>query len=168
MVGVASYLVYLLFKNDDDDDYLTTVPKISRFKVIELRIKKDMVPALIGRKGANIEKIQTQSNTSIHFKSYEQDTNERVCIIRGSLEGCNIAENLIREFMANQPLMESIDIWIPQKFVGKIIGRCGEQITEISSLSGAKIHFADDDRSVPNRKLVIKGSLIDVNEENIY
>ncbi|KAI4456085.1 tudor domain containing protein [Holotrichia oblita] len=45
-----------------------------------------------------------------------------------------------------------------QNFVGRIIGRCGEQITEISSLSGAKIHFADDDRSAPKRRLLIKGT----------
>ncbi|KRT79064.1 K Homology domain containing protein [Oryctes borbonicus] len=159
LVGVASYLVYLLFKNDDeDDDYMSTLPKTSRFKVIELRIQKEMVRLLIGRNGKTIKQIEQQSSTKINFKSYDPDVADRVCVIKGSLEGCNIAENLIQEFIASQPVLEVCDMWVPQSFVGKIIGRCGEQIMEISSLSGAKINFTDDDRSAPTRRLVIKGT----------
>ncbi|GJQ86927.1 hypothetical protein Trydic_g11796 [Trypoxylus dichotomus] len=159
LVGVASYLVYLLFKNDEeDDDYLSTLPKTSRFKVVELRIQNEMVRMLIGRNGNTIKQIEEQSNTKINFKSYDPNVAERVCIIRGSLDGCNIAENLIQEFIASQPVLEIFDMWVPQHFVGKIIGRCGEQIMQISSLSGAKIQFLDDDRSAPTRRLCIKGT----------
>lgn len=159
LVGVASYLVYLLFKNDDeDDDYLSTLPKTSRFKTIEIRVEKEMVRALIGRNGKTIKQIEEQSNTKINFKSYDSEIPDRLCVIKGSLEGCNIAENLIQEFIASQPVVEVSDMWVMQNFVGKIIGRCGEQIMEISSLSGAKIHFTDDDRSSPKRRLTIKGT----------
>ncbi|KAK9737733.1 KH domain [Popillia japonica] len=159
LVGVASYLVYLLFKNDDeDDDYLSTLPKTSRFKTIEIRVEKEMVRALIGRNGKTIKQIEEQSNTKINFKSCDSEIPDRLCVIKGSLEGCNIAENLIQEFIASQPVVEVSDMWVMQNFVGKIIGRCGEQIMEISSLSGAKIHFTDDDRSSPKRRLTIKGT----------
>ncbi|KAF5270669.1 hypothetical protein FQA39_LY01407 [Lamprigera yunnana] len=48
-------------------------------------------------------------------------------------------------------------MWISQKLVGKIIGRCGEKILEISAKSGAKVHF-DSHRSASSRKLMFKGT----------
>lgn len=157
LCGVTGYLLYLLFKNDDDDDdFNNTIPKSASYKTSQVRVPNSMVRILIGRNGKNIKSIEEQSNTRIHFKDNKDDT-DHMCIIKGSVEGCNIAENLIYEFIQNQPVLECVDIWVPQMSVGKIIGRCGEQITEICSMSGAKINVSDE-RSDLTRRITIKGN----------
>lgn len=158
LCGVTGYLLYLLFKKDDeDDDYLSTFPKKSNFKTIEVPIPKEMVRVLIGRNGKNIKLIQEQSNTRINFKE-EDDTKTRLCVIRGTSDACVVAENLIQEFIDKQPVVECTDMWVPQMAVGRIIGRCGEQITEIVARSGAKINVGDGDRTEPTRRIVLRGT----------
>lgn len=152
---MSGYLLYLLFKNEDDDDYNNTIPKSTSYKVSQIRVPKNLVRILIGRNGNTIKSIQDQSNTRISFKD-TNDENEHTCVIKGSSEGCNIAENLIYEFIHNQPVVECVDIWVPQTCVGKIIGRCGEQVTEICSMTGAKINVSVD-RSDAYRRITIKG-----------
>lgn len=155
--GLTGYLLLLLLKKDEEDDYFDTVSKTSFYKTVEIKIPKDTVRLLIGRNGRNIKMIQEQSNTKINFRDDEGD--QHVCIIRGSRDACAVAQNLVREFVANQPVLESFDLWVPQKSVGKIIGRCGERIQEITTISGAKVNVTDGDRSEAMRRIVLKGEL---------
>lgn len=78
-------------------------------------------------------------------------------MIRGTAEACAVAQDLVCEFISNQPILESFDLWVPQNVVGKIIGRCGERVHEISTISGAKINVSDSGRNDPTRRIVIKG-----------
>lgn len=68
-----------------------------------------------------------------------------------------MAQDLVYEFITNQPILESVDLWVPQNVVGKIIGRCGERIHEITTISGAKINVCDVGKNEPTRRIVIKG-----------
>lgn len=159
VAGISGYLLYLLLKKVDDDDYLDTVSRFSRHKVLEVKVPKEIVRSLIGRNGNNIKMIQEQSNTKINFKDrLDQATDSKICVIRGTSEACLIAENLIQEFINNQPVIETEDVFVPQVCVGKIIGRCGDRINEIKTLSGAKLNIIDDDRTLPTRRIIIKGS----------
>ncbi|KAF2883345.1 hypothetical protein ILUMI_22847 [Ignelater luminosus] len=163
LCGVTGYLLYLLFKKDDeDDDYLSTFPKKCNFKTIEVQIPKEMVRVLIGRNGKNIKLIEEQSNTRINFKE-EAATKTRLCVIRGTSDACVVAENLIQEFIDKQPIVECADMWVPQMAVGRIIGRCGEQITEIIAKSGAKINVGDGDRTEPTRRIILRGTQEQIN-----
>lgn len=157
--GLTGYLLLLLLKKDEEDDYFDTVSKTAFYKTVEIKIPKDTVRLLIGRNGRNIKMIQEQSNTKINFR--DDDGDERVCVVRGSRDACAVAENLVREFVANQPVLESVDMWVPQKSVGKVIGRCGERIQEITTISGAKVNVADGGRNEPTRRIVLKGELED-------
>lgn len=122
-----------------------------------MKVPKDMVRALIGRNGKNIKLIQEQSNTRINFKDRD-GSDDKLCVIRGSIEACNVAENLILDFINNQPVLESEDIWVPVVCIGKIIGRCGEKISDIRSLSGAKLIVGDDEQCLPTKRVIIKGT----------
>ncbi|CAH0563943.1 unnamed protein product [Brassicogethes aeneus] len=155
--GLSSYLFYLVFLKDEDDDYEQTVSKASNFKTHEVKVPRDQVKVLIGRNGQNIKRIQDQSSTRINFKDRE-GFDDKICIIRGSLESCNVAENLIRDFIKSQPVMDCEDIWVPISSVGKIIGRCGDKIVEIRSQSGAKINVVDEDKDLKNKQITIKGT----------
>lgn len=163
LCGVTGYLLYLLFKNDEDDDYTSTLPKQSNHKVLQVKVPKHMVRELIGRNGKNIKSIQEQSNTKINFKDQVTEDDHRICIVRGTHEGVGIAENLIIEYISKQPTMESYDMFVPVVTVAKIIGRCGENIFDIIHTTGAKIKVSEGDRSEVERKIVIKGTLDQIN-----
>lgn len=155
---MSGYLLYLLLrKEDDDDDIIDVYAQASKFKTLEVKVPKDMVRALIGRNGKNIKLIQEQSNTRINFKDRD-GSEDKLCIIRGSIEACNVAENLIIDFINSQPVLISEDIWVPVACIGKIIGRCGEKISEIRSLSGAKLVVTDNEQGHTTKRVTIKGT----------
>lgn len=155
--GISSYLVYLLLKKDDDDDYNDTTNHTSKFNTLEVRVPKDMLKVLIGRSGNNIKLIQEQSNSRISFREPEGQKHA-ICVIRGSLEACNIAENLVQDFLSNQPVVESEDIFVSQQFISRIIGRDGDRIREVSAMSGAKV-IVDNNRAAVTRRITIKGKI---------
>ncbi|XP_019875446.2 tudor and KH domain-containing protein homolog [Aethina tumida] len=154
---VSGYLLYMLFKQDDDDEYDgVTVSKNSYRQTVELRIPKDAVGVVIGRNGQNIKSIQESSNTYINFKDRDEKT--KICMIKGTRECCIVAENLIKDLIKNEPVIECEDVWVPIKSVGKIIGRCGEKINEIRVMSGAKLIIQDDDKEKTTKRISIKGT----------
>ncbi|XP_072395955.1 tudor and KH domain-containing protein homolog [Diabrotica undecimpunctata] len=160
--GLSGYFLYLLLRKDEDDDYTDTFAKASKFKTHEIKVPKDVVSSLIGRNGSNIKKIQEQSSTRINFRE-AQGSDDKICIIRGSVEACHIAENLIQDFITNQPILESHDMWIPFASVGKVIGRNGDKIREIQSLSGAKVTVTDDDKALNTKRVTMKGTKEQIN-----
>lgn len=160
--GISGYLLYLFFRKDDEDDFLDGYAKVSKFRAVEIRIKKELVRELIGRNGKNIKLLQEQSNTKINFRDCNGDDNLKLCIIRGSEEACHIAESLIKDFIENQPIIESEDVWVPISCVGKIIGRGGEKISELRSASGAKVSISDiidEEGGFATKRINIKGKM---------
>nr|CAD7405432.1 unnamed protein product [Timema cristinae] len=114
-----SNLVCILYKlciitNDEDLDEKYLAIKTSRPALIEVQIPRDCVGVIIGRGGSNIKSIQEQTNTKIYFKD-ELETDEfRVCAIRGTADSAQVAEFMIRDLILNQPLIETVEIKIPQ------------------------------------------------------
>lgn len=159
--GISSYLLYLFFRKDEEEDFLDSFAKVSKFKSIEVKVPKEIIGELIGRNGKNIKLIQEQSNTKINFRDFDGvNENLKVCVIKGNDEACNVAQNLIKDFIDNQPVIECEDLWVPISCVGKIIGRGGEKISELRSLSGAKIivsDILDDEKGFNTKRITIKG-----------
>lgn len=153
--GLTGYLILSILKKDEDDDYFDTVSTTAHYRTIEIPVPNDVVRLLIGRNGKNIRQFQEQSNAKINFRDVDDD--KRICVIKGSHVACNVAESLIRDFIANQPLLESEDIWVPHGCVGKIIGRNGDRIKEISAISGAKVNVSDE-RNDSSCRITIKGN----------
>lgn len=162
--GISSYLLYLFFREDEEDDFLDNYTKVSKFKTVDIKVPKEMVRELIGRNGKNIKLIQEQSNTKIIFRDCDGvNENFKVCVIKGTDESCNIAQSLIKDFIDNQPVIECEDLWVPISCVGKIIGRGGEKISELRSLSGAKISVSDimdDEKGFNTKRITMKGMII--------
>lgn len=161
-MGLAGYIIYQLYKShkdeeDADDDYIRS----SNHRTIYVKVPQDMVRLLIGRNGSNIKSIQAQTKTRINFRDVSTDDKEgpqeRVCVVRGTSENCTMAEHLICEFIATQPKYECISIFVSDKVVGRIIGRCGEVLQDIIQTTGAFINVAEKDASV-TRRINIKGS----------
>lgn len=154
--GVTGYIILSILRKNEDDDYFDTLSSTAKYKTVEISIPKDAVRLLIGRNGKNINQIQQQSNTKVSLRDCDENT--RVCIIRGSQFACSVAESLIRDCIANQPLVESFDMVVPANCVGKIIGRCGERIKEIRAVSGAKVNVSEIGRNEGvNKTITLKG-----------
>lgn len=66
LCGASAYLVYLLTKNNDEEENL---PKSSAYRrTFEMKIPKDVVPTLVGRGGSNIKEIEEKSGCRINIK----------------------------------------------------------------------------------------------------
>lgn len=157
--GIGGYLLYILLKKDDDEYKATQ--KRANYKTLEVPVSKEHIRSLIGRNGKNIKAIQEESHTRISFKDDDGDK-QRTCVIRGNRDACIHAKSLILEFIGSQPVLKSDEMSVPQNMVGKIIGRCGENIMEISARSGAKVNVCND-KAASDRKVLLKGTEEQIN-----
>ncbi|XP_013141006.1 PREDICTED: tudor and KH domain-containing protein-like isoform X2 [Papilio polytes] len=139
IVTVTAFVAYYIFKKDEEEINEKTI-KAPKLNTIEVSVPKSIVPALIGRNGSHIKEIECKSGAKIHFKKFS-DKEYDVCIIRGRIEGTQIAEAIIQEFIKQQPVIETDTMLVPGWACGRIIGTGGENINNISHRSGARVRI---------------------------
>lgn len=140
-------LLYYLLKtssDDDDDDDLDSKRKssavTSRQTVIEVQIPRKAVGAVIGRQGTTIKEIQEKTGAKVNFKDDTQsDDTDRMLVIRGMPESAQSAECMVRQILANMPVIVQEEMEVPNYALGRIIGRGGESIRQMSRASKTKI-----------------------------
>ena len=72
----------------------------------------------------------------------EKDENkERILEIRGEREKVHGAEMKIRKLIAETPVFVKVEVLVPQEACGRIIGRGGQTIREMSNISGLSRQF---------------------------
>lgn len=153
-------LVYWLFRDTDDDDDGEEEGKdkmaTSRQTIIEIKVPPKAVGTVIGRQGAKIKEIRQLTGARVDFRDDNRDTEEdRTAVVRGNLEAAQQAENMIRKIIAELPVLVTEEISVPGKCLGRIIGRNGEVIRQISRSAKAKVYidrtkdgYRDVDRTV--------------------
>ena len=68
--------------------------------------------------------IQDETGARIHFKDEaDSDKKERVVLIRGTPKSAQSAELLIRDIIAKHPPEITKEIHVPQRALGRIIGK---------------------------------------------
>ncbi|KAL4710908.1 hypothetical protein ACJJTC_002538 [Scirpophaga incertulas] len=140
IVSITAFMVYYVFKKDEEEESAPNKKPIKpgRTNVIEIKVPKNIVPALIGRNGSNIKDIEQKSGALIHFKRLTEEVYD-VCIIRGRIDASQLAETLIHDFINQQPLIIEDAVDVPGWACGRIIGVGGENINDMSHRSGARI-----------------------------
>ncbi|XP_033127833.1 tudor and KH domain-containing protein-like, partial [Anneissia japonica] len=118
--------------------------------VIEIKVPDRCASFIIGRDGANIRQLQADTGAKINFQDREQKGQEergssRIVKIRGKLENVLLAERLVRKCIESAPIINTVEILIPQKYIGKIIGRSGKNIRSLTQMSQAKITIQRDE-----------------------
>ncbi|XP_068980197.1 tudor and KH domain-containing protein homolog [Bombus flavifrons] len=178
LTSVSIAFLYVLYRKDEEDTKSRkSQVEISKRYTIECKVPRQFVPAVIGRGGSMIKDIQNKTGTVVHFKEDNIECPERICVIKGSYESVYLAENMIKSIINNQPIIESYVLSVPQKACGKIIGRGGDVIHHIQTISGAKVTI--ENAFVPSephveRKVTIKGTSKQINtaleliQEKIY
>ncbi|XP_077772347.1 tudor and KH domain-containing protein [Canis aureus] len=104
---------------------------------IEMRVPQEAVKLIIGRQGTNIKQLRKQTGARIDVDT-EDVGDERVLLISGfPVQVCKAKAAIHQILTENTPVSEQLSV--PQRSVGRIIGRGGETIRSICKASGAKI-----------------------------
>ncbi|XP_045879065.1 tudor and KH domain-containing protein isoform X2 [Meles meles] len=102
-----------------------------------MRVPQEAVKLIIGRQGANIKQLRKQTGARIDVDT-EDVGDERVLLISGfPVQVCKAKAAIHQILTENTPVSEQLSV--PQRSVGRIIGRGGETIRSICKASGAKI-----------------------------
>ena len=157
-VPVVGVLFYFLLKWSREDEQFaddaaaeeTDEFRASSDLVSEVQIQQRHVGAVIGRRGSVIREIQKESQTRINFKDDDDESGDevtaseeakprvRTILIRGSRERIKQAEVLIQKIIEEQPVLEKVKIKIPQRLIGRIIGKGGKTIRQLCRISGRR------------------------------
>ncbi|XP_074709221.1 tudor and KH domain-containing protein isoform X2 [Strix uralensis] len=104
---------------------------------IEMRVPRGAVKSIIGRKGATIKKLSQATGAHIDVEG-EDEGEETTLLISGSPSQVCRAKAAIHQIVAEStPVSEQL--CVPQRAVGRIIGRGGETVRGICRSSGAKV-----------------------------
>lgn len=172
-VPVVALLLYLWYRRrqnsqfrEEDKDYVhveeSDVVASANQRTLEVKIPRAVVGVIIGKSGANIKKIQKDTEVRMNLidEDEEGQSSERTLLIQGEREKVKRAEIVIKKVIAEQPVIRTEDVFVPQRACGRIIGKGGQTIRHMSAVSGAKIRIdpTSDDISNPLRKCTITGT----------
>ena len=159
LAGATGVCLYLLLRQEREEEVSSLAS--SRQTVLEVRVPLDSVSYVIGRQGANIKEVQAKTDTRINFRDEVAGELYRVCLVRGSPADCQMAEILIQQMLARQARPEVVELAVPTRAVGRIIGRAGETVRSIQRLSGAKVDVERAD-SGEERRVTLRGTREDI------
>jgi predicted RNA-binding protein YlqC (UPF0109 family) len=146
--------------SSDDDVYL------------KLLIPSSAAGGVIGRGGEKIAQIQKDANVRMKMSKandYYPNTNERVCLIIGSVRAVLKAHEYIIERVQEKPdssktqsnvdeeRYNQIKILIPNTTAGLLIGKGGAYIKQIKDDSGAFVQISSKQTDLPERIVTIDG-----------
>ncbi|XP_040596668.1 tudor and KH domain-containing protein-like isoform X1 [Mesocricetus auratus] len=132
----VAYILYRRYR-ESRAEQLTHVGKDDVH--MEMRVPQEAVRLIIGRQGANIKRLRKQTGARIDLDlDLDDEGDERVVLLSGSpVEVCK-AKAAIDQILTENILV-SEELCVPQRSVGRIIGRGGKTIRSICKASGAKI-----------------------------
>lgn len=134
-----NFINHLIQQDEEDSTSRRSHVNVPKRISVECEVPRQFVPAVIGRGGCVIKDVQNKTGTQIHFKEDNLECPERICVIRGPYENTQLAQELIKSIIANQPIIETYETYVPHKACARIIGRGGESVQQIQTISGAKV-----------------------------
>ncbi|NXC78731.1 TDRKH protein, partial [Anhinga anhinga] len=104
---------------------------------MEVRVPRAAVKSIIGRKGATIKRLSQETGAHIDVEG-EDEGEEAALLISGSPGQVCRAKAAVHQIVRESaPVSEQL--CVPQRAVGRIIGRGGETVRGICRSSGAKV-----------------------------
>ncbi|XP_071529081.1 vigilin isoform X2 [Panulirus ornatus] len=162
--GEQSDVVKIRGPKDDVDHCYTYLKKVSRDLIessyqVKVSIFRQFHKFIIGKGGANINKIREETSTRIDLPSEGQNSDE--ITITGKKENCEKARERIQKIQDELASIVEVDIIIPAKFHNSMIGAGGKLIQSISEdCGGVAIKFPPPEKS--SDKVTIRGPKEDV------
>lgn len=122
---------------------------------IKVTIFKQLLKYVIGKGGANINKIRMETDVRIDLSSADAEGVDEMTII-GKKENCEKAKALIEAIQSEVINITEVEIIIPAKYHNSIIGQGGKLIRSISEeCGGVYINFPSADKK--SDKVSIRG-----------
>ena len=101
-------------------------------------------------------KFQRSTDTRINFKdknlNIETDKSDKIVVIRGLNVNVAKAEMEIKRFIFEMPTTRTEEYFIPENICGKIIGRGGANIRDMTKKSNCKIKLNDKGTNDPSKE----------------
>ena len=139
-----------------------------------LMVDSNLVGLIIGRAGENLRRVEAETKSRVQFMAAGADGNtaQRICKITGTrtarehakseiariinenatAKGAPVVEKGIKQPGSQQPALrtgeDSIQMMVPNRTVGLIIGRGGETIRDLQERSGCHVNIVGEDKSV--------------------
>ncbi|OPJ71576.1 tudor and KH domain-containing protein isoform B [Patagioenas fasciata monilis] len=104
---------------------------------IEMRVPRAAMKSIIGRKGATIKKLSQETGARITVEEEEGEEETALLIAGSPAQVCRAKAAVHRIVMESAPVTEQL--CVPQRAVGRIIGRGGETVRGICRSSGARV-----------------------------
>ncbi|XP_074422739.1 tudor and KH domain-containing protein isoform X1 [Larus michahellis] len=136
-VPAGATVLYILYRRyrESREERLTFVG--DEELEIEVQVPRAAVKSIIGRKGATIKKLRQETGARINVER-EEEGEETALLISGSPSQVCRAKAAIHQIVTEStPVSEQL--CVPQRAVGRIIGRGGETVRGICRSSGAKV-----------------------------
>ncbi|XP_074989607.1 tudor and KH domain-containing protein [Calonectris borealis] len=136
-VPAGATVLYILYRRywESREERLTFVG--DEELEIEMRVPRAAVKSIIGRKGATIKKLSQETGARIDVEG-EDEGEEAALLISGSPSQVCRAKAAVHQIVTESaPVSEQL--CVPQRAVGRIIGRGGETVRGICRRSGAKV-----------------------------
>ena len=153
-IPVAVLLLYLWYRRRRGLEFLEEEEEFDRVeenetiasanqRTVEVKVPRSVVGAIIGKSGANIKRIEKESGARVHLidenEGAKNVSGERIVFIQGEREMARRAEILIKKIIAEQPVIRTEEVYVPQRACGRLIGKGGQTIRHMCSVSGESI-----------------------------
>lgn len=150
-------------------------------ETLEMWIREKKCGLVIGAGGSQIKDIQIDSGARVKIGKRDTATGGKVMVtLSGTMEQCELAKSIIEELTADKDNsgrfeggafggmagagdgQNKIELWVPEKKCGLIIGKGGSKISEIQQQTGTRVNVNGRDTSEDGKCLVtVTGSAED-------
>eukprot|EP00111_Clytia_hemisphaerica_P009297 TCONS_00027297-protein len=131
-------------------DLNAAVASAAQFSV-DIDVPKRIVGSIIGKGGSNIKQLRNEFAVRLNFEKEDELTEEekeskpvRKLTIKGEREKVLECEQKVKKIISDTPEFITAEVFVPQEACGQIIGKSGQSIREMCSISGAKINLERD------------------------
>eukprot|EP00854_Cymbomonas_tetramitiformis_P002043 gene2043-2734_t len=146
--------------------------------IVDVVVARDLSGPLIGRRGENINGVQSRTGAKIDLIRATDQTSEHSVRVAGDagvvLKGLEHVLSILQVLgglagerpyinldepvpLDNVSTVTSCTVSVPSEKVGSIIGAGGENVRDIEAISGAKVSFDRTERTETARPVSVRG-----------
>lgn len=125
--------------------------------ITEIQIEFDSWPKIIETALSALRLIEKKYSDSVKLSSIPQILKTKVAILRGSKEAVEAMQEEISNLLNRSNEYKSVQVSIPTRRHGKLMGIRGERIKELAQTFNVSIHFPRSNDNIPLDLVTISG-----------